>query len=236
MRADKLVSQRLNISRNQASELIANGGVLASGRVIAKPSEILHDEENIELVGDVYVGRAALKLKSYLASSGFSVAGMNALDVGCSTGGFMQILLENDVSSVLGVDVGQGQISPVILSNKRARVLEKTDIREFKSEDKFDLITCDVSFISLSFVLGALKENAKIGASIITLFKPQFEVGKEAKRSKKGVVMDKKAILASQKLYELEAARLGLILTDVKECEVSGKEGNVEYFYRFVRA
>ncbi|BCX79659.1 TlyA family RNA methyltransferase [Campylobacter sp. 19-13652] len=236
MRADRLVSERLGISRNQASELIALGGVLADKAIIAKSSQILRDDAHIEQLGDVYVGRAALKLKTYLASSGFSVAGLSVLDVGCSTGGFMQVLLSSGVASVLGVDVGQGQISPLILQDTRARVFEQTDIRGFKSDDKFDLITCDVSFISLKLILEALCKNAKVGASIILLFKPQFEVGKEARRSKKGVVLDKKAILSAQKSFELEAARLNLVLADTRECGILGKEGNVEYFYRFVRA
>lgn len=236
MRADRLVSARLGISRNQASELIALGGVLADGAIIAKASQILSDDARIEQLGDVYVGRAALKLKSYLAMSGFSVAGLSVLDAGCSTGGFMQVLLASGAASVLGVDVGSGQISPLILQDPRAKVLEHTDIREFKSDNKFDLITCDVSFISLKLILSALKESAKTGASIIVLFKPQFEVGKEARRSKKGVVLDKKAILAAQKSFELEATKLNLVLVDFRECEVTGKEGNVEYFYRFVRA
>lgn len=235
MRADKFIAQTLNISRNQASELIAAKSVLANGFLVLRASQELGENDKIELSESVYVSRAALKLKSYLKTSGFSVLDLSVLDAGCSTGGFMQVLLENGAKSVLGIDVGRAQISAQILKDTRANVLEETDIRGFISKDKFDLITCDVSFISLNLVLEALYKNLKDKGAIIALFKPQFEVGKEAKRNKKGVVTDERAIDKAMRDFELNSAKIGLIIKDKRECEVRGKEGNVEYFYHLVR-
>ncbi|NLK66253.1 MAG: TlyA family RNA methyltransferase [Campylobacteraceae bacterium] len=239
MRADLYVAEVLNISRNKASELIKAGQVLLNGEILDKPSfEVDELEGNkIEVVSEIYVSRSAMKLKTYLKSLdsnlGVSLAGKTAIDVGSSAGGFIQVLLENGVKSVVGVDVGSDQINPKIKDNAGVRVCENTDIREFakKSKEEFEILTCDVSFISLNLILESIKELFSEYA--ILLFKPQFEVGKEAKRDKKGVLKDTKAIKQAMAKFELEAAKMGLIMLDKKECEVLGKEGNSEYFYLF---
>ena len=247
----------------------------------------------IELVGEIYVGRGALKLKSFLAACPLGIKGKNALDVGSSTGGFVQILLQNGVKSVTALDVGSSQLDKSLRADARVVVAENTDVREFaagcqslakdgkfdgaeqnfnpgksnfaerdglafsplnltdadfaaKSQNakfdssaaknvalKFDLITCDVSFISLKEILPSIDALAGENCDIILLFKPQFEVGRSAKRNKKGVVTDAKAVREARAKFELAAANLGWIMRQTLECEVKGKEGNAEFFYAF---
>ena len=234
MRFDNYVASVLNISRNKASELIKSGKVLINGEICTKVSSEV-SEAKISLLDEIYVGRGALKLKSFLEAMKFDIAGKNALDIGSSTGGFMQILLERGVKSVTGVDVGTDQLDTSLRSDERVKIYEKTDVREFAKTHKneFNLITCDVSFISLSEILPAICELASESSLIITLFKPQFEVGVGVKRNKKGVVTDAKAVNLAMKRFEVLASSFKFELIACKECEVKGKEGNAEFFYAF---
>ncbi len=162
-----------------------------------------------------------------------NLAGADVLDVGSSTGGFVQILLQRGAKSVTALDVGSSQLSEILRRDPRVVVRENTDIREFASEKKFDLITCDVSFISLNLILKSLASLAK--SALIVLFKPQFEVGAEAKRNKKGVLKDEKAVRAARAKFERLCAELGLAVLHAGACKVTGKEGNREFFYLLKR-
>ncbi|MGH1600133.1 23S rRNA (cytidine-2'-O)-methyltransferase TlyA [Campylobacter majalis] len=235
MRADLYVANALNISRNKASELIKNQKVLIDERLVAKLSDE-YDSGDVALLDEIFVGRAALKLRSFLSETKIDVAGLDALDVGCSTGGFMQILLKNGVNSVIGVDVGSNQLDDSLRNDNRVQIYENQDIRNFTCDKKFDLITCDVSFISVVGLLKILDNLASKNATIIILFKPQFEVGREVKRNKKGVVSDTKAISDATKLFLLECAKLGWILKQQAQSQIKGKEGNAEFFYAFNKA
>ena len=162
-----------------------------------------------------------------------NLAGADVLDVGSSTGGFVQILLQRGAKSVTALDVGSLQLSEILRRDPRVIVRENTDIREFASEKKFDLITCDVSFISLNLILKSLASLAK--SALIVLFKPQFEVGTEAKRNKKGVLKDEKAVCAARAKFERLCAELGLAALHASACKITGKEGNQEFFYLLKR-
>ena len=162
-----------------------------------------------------------------------NLAGVDVLDVGASTGGFVQILLQRGAKSVTALDVGSSQLSEILRRDPRVIVRENTDIREFASEKKFDLITCDVSFISLNLILKSLTSLAK--SALIVLFKPQFEVGAEAKRNKKGVLKDEKAARAARAKFERLCAELGLATLHASACKITGKEGNQEFFYLLKR-
>ena len=162
-----------------------------------------------------------------------NLAGVDVLDVGSSTGGFVQILLQRGAKSVTALDVGSSQLSEILRRDPRVIVRENTDIREFISEKKFDLITCDVSFISLNLILKSLASLAK--SALIVLFKPQFEVGAEAKRNKKGVLKDEKAVCAARAKFERLCAELGLAVLHTSACKITGKEGNREFFYLLKR-
>jgi len=162
-----------------------------------------------------------------------NLAGADVLDVGSSTGGFVQILLQRGAKSVTALDVGSSQLSEILRRSPRVIVRENTDIREFASKKKFDLITCDVSFISLNLILKSLASLAK--SALIVLFKPQFEVGAEAKRNKKGVLKDEKAVCAARAKFEQLCAELGLATLHAGACKITGKEGNREFFYLLKR-
>lgn len=189
----------------------------------------------ISVLSEIYVSRAALKLKAFLSQDltkfGVKISGANVLDVGSSTGGFIQIWLELGAQKITGVDVGKGQLSPKIAINSRVKMHENTDIRAFKTDEKFQILSADVSFISLTSLLNVISRFDFTYA--ILLFKPQFEVGKEAKRDKKGVVKDDKKIALARKKFELEAGICGLNLLFCEASKVAGKEGNCEYFYLF---
>ncbi|WP_367275107.1 SAM-dependent methyltransferase [uncultured Campylobacter sp.] len=162
-----------------------------------------------------------------------NLTGADVLDVGSSTGGFVQILLQRGAKSVTALDVGSSQLSEILRRDPRVIVRENTDIREFASEKKFDLITCDVSFISLNLILKSLASLAK--SALIVLFKPQFEVGAEIKRNKKGVLKDEKAVCAARAKFERLCAELGLAVLHASACKITGKEGNREFFYLLKR-
>ncbi|AXP08809.1 TlyA family RNA methyltransferase [Campylobacter hepaticus] len=252
MRYDFFVAKRLNISRNKALELIENEEVLLNDKsfkasfnikkflVKLKQKKDLSFEEifsskelNLELLGKIYVSRAALKLKTFLQNNNIFIKDKICLDIGSSTGGFVQILLENKALKVVALDIGDKQLHASLRSHARLIVYENTDLREFKSEEQFDLITCDVSFISLKSLLFYIDQLAL--KELILLFKPQFEVGKNVKRDKKGVLKDDKAISKSRLDFEKECAKLGWILKNTQESCIKGKEGNIEYFYYYVK-
>jgi 23S rRNA (cytidine1920-2'-O)/16S rRNA (cytidine1409-2'-O)-methyltransferase len=197
--------------------------------VVTKPSFKISDE-SVELDDEhVYVSRAAYKLKNFLPLLPFTVSGMNTLDIGSSTGGFTEVLLLNDAKTVTSVDVGSSQLHERLRSDPRVISVENQDIRSFTSEISYELITCDVSFISLHHILDAI--NSLASKYMILLFKPQFEVGKDIKRDKNGVVMDKKAISAAMLKFEDTCTLLGWKKILMEASSITGKEGNVEYCY-----
>lgn len=224
-----LVENNLVDSRNKAQQLIKDSKVSVNKKIITKASFKVSDEL-IELDDEhVYVSRAAYKLKNFLPPLPFNVKGMNALDIGSSTGGFTEVLLMNGVASVTSVDVGSSQLHKKLLDDDRVISIENQDIREFKSEKHFELITCDVSFISLSHILDSINELSS--KYIILLFKPQFEVGKNVKRDKNGVVADKKAISTAIIKLEDTCTLLGWKKLLMEASSITGKEGNIEYCY-----
>ncbi len=218
-------------SRNIAQQLIKDGKISVNGKIVTKPSFKVDDGMTVSRVQEhLYVGRAALKLKAFLEEYAVDIAGKQALDVGSSTGGFTEILLENDVQSVICVDVGKDQLHDRIRSDGRVTSVEEQDIRTFGSEP-FELLTCDVSFISLHNILESL--DSLSSDALIILFKPQFEVGQEVKRNRAGVVQDEKAIAMSCERFEDATQLLGWNLVKKMPSLIEGKEGNREYFYYF---
>jgi len=236
MRLDKyLVEEGYFESRNRAHEAIKAGEVTVDGKK-AKPS-VKIDENTLVEVADAkfYVSRAARKLENFLAEHPVKIASKKALDIGSSTGGFAQIVLENGAVSLACVDVGSDQLHLSVRQDERVAVHEETDIRAFESEP-FELITCDVSFISILQIINDIDRLAKEGTDIIILYKPQFEVGKDVKRDSKGVVQDIDAIARKKEGFEAEAQKLGWKLVKEAESKVAGKEGNVEYLFHFVKS
>ncbi len=236
MRLDSyLVDNGLFESRNRASVAIKSGLVSVDAKIVTKPSFRVDELANVQVQeSKFYVSRAAKKLEEYLKEYTLPIEGSRCLDIGSSTGGFTQMLLENGASSVDCVDVGKEQLHNSLRENSNVNVFEQTDIRDFKSEP-YDLIVSDVSFISLLKIVDSVDILSSSNTTICLLFKPQFEVGLGVKRDSKGVVLDKNAIESAKRDFELKTKELGWQIIDTRESRVSGKEGNIEYFYTFVK-
>lgn len=220
-------------SRNKATELIKSNKVKCDGEIITKPSFNVLDFHKIELLeDDFYVSRAAYKLKFFLQElKNFDLKDKNALDIGSSTGGFTQILLENKIKKVTCVDVGTNQLHERIKYNDKINFFENTDIRNFESDEIFDIVTCDVSFISILNIIDAI--NTLASKDIIILFKPQFEVGTNVKRDKKGIVKDNNAIQKARDNFLNKTNILNWTLKYSNISKLQGKDGNVEEFFYF---
>jgi len=237
MRLDKyLVDEGYYESRNRANDAIKAGLVMVDGKK-GKPSNKI-DENTVVEVEDskFYVSRAARKLENFLAEYAMDFKGKRALDIGSSTGGFAQIVLENGVDSLDCVDVGSDQLHISLRDNEKLSLHEETDIREYENEKPFELVTCDVSFISILQITDDIDRLSGKGTDIVILYKPQFEVGKDVKRDSKGVVQDIDAIARRKEEFEAEAKKLGWEEKYQAESKVTGKEGNQEYLYHFIKS
>ncbi len=237
MRLDKyLVEEGYFESRNRAHDAIKAGKVIVNGK-IPKVSMKIDENSSVEVEDEkFYVSRAARKLENFLVEYPMDFKGKKALDIGSSTGGFAQIVLENGVASLSCVDVGKDQLHVSLRNEKRLSLHEEIDIRDFKSDEAFDLVTCDVSFISILQIIEDIDRLAKVSTDIVILYKPQFEVGKDVKRDSKGVVQDVDAISRRKEAFETEAKKLGWELKYQALSQVTGKEGNQEYLYHFVKS
>ncbi len=178
MRLDNyLLENNMAQSRTKAQTLIKKGYVSVNSKVVLKSAYKLDKSDEVSVQEhENYVSRAAYKLSAFLAELNLDLTSKTALDIGASTGGFTQVLLEAGVSGVSAVDVGRGQLHKSLQSDKRVLSYESCDIRKFESETKFDLVVSDVSFISLLYILDDVDRLAD--QKIILLFKPQFEVGR----------------------------------------------------------
>jgi 23S rRNA (cytidine1920-2'-O)/16S rRNA (cytidine1409-2'-O)-methyltransferase len=234
MRLDQYIKERFNIqSRNKANELIKSNKIKVNNQIINKPSYEVNEYSDIEILEeDFYVSRAAYKLKYFLEEiPKLKLENKNALDIGSSTGGFTQILLEQNIKHVTCVDVGSNQLHERIKDRDKITFFENTDIRDFKSIEAFDIVTCDVSFIS---ILNIIKDINRLSSKeIIILFKPQFEVGTNVKRDKKGVVKDKKAIQKARENFIAQTQILDWKLNYSSMSKLQGKDGNEEELFYF---
>ncbi len=221
-------------SRNKANEFIKKSNVKVNGKIVTKPSFLVNDDSIIEIFEEKsYVSRAGYKLKEFLKNYSVDIKEKVCLDIGSSTGGFCEVLLEYGAKEIYAVDVGKNQLHPKIKNSKKVNSFEECDIRKFDIDRKFDIVTCDVSFVGIKHILPAIKKFSN--DKIILLFKPQFEVGKDVKRDKKGVVKDNDAIKRAIKKFESLLVSNGLKTIKQEESKIKGKEGNVEYFYYIQR-
>ena len=221
-------------SRNKAQGIIKEGLVLVNDAVVTKSSFKVDEDDGVSVSEHKsYVSRSAHKLDAFLEELAYDASGKVALDIGSSTGGFTQVLLERDAKEVSAVDVGSDQLHHSLRDDARVHVFESCDIRDFKSEKTFDLIVSDVAFISLLHILEDVHRLAS--KDIILLFKPQFEVGREVKRDKNGVVQDTRAIAQAMQRFEDATHLKGWKLIRKEPSKLRGKEGNLEYCYYFVK-
>ncbi len=233
MRLDNyLVENTLAGSRTKAQSLIKSGIVSVNGVVILKSSHKIESSDEVSVKEHKeYVSRSAHKLSAFLAELKLEIKDKVALDIGSSTGGFTQVLLEEGVREVTAVDVGRDQLHESLRDDERVHSYESCDIRDFKSDKEFDIVVSDVAFISLLNILDDVDRLSR--NKIILLFKPQFEVGREAKRDKNGVVTDEKAILKAMIKFEDACELKGWKLILKSPSKLTGKDGNLEYCYYF---
>ncbi|MGI9511057.1 MAG: TlyA family RNA methyltransferase [Geminicoccaceae bacterium] len=235
VRADQLVVERgLAETRTKAQALIIAGSIFTGEQRIDKPGQMVAGEIPLELRGAAlpYVSRGGFKLAHGLDHFDLDPEGMTAIDVGASTGGFTDVLLQRGAAHVYAVDVGHGQLDWRLRNEPRVTVMEKTNARYLKASEigaPIDLIVCDASFISLRTVLPASLELVKPGGWLIALIKPQFEVGK-GEVGKGGVVRDE--ALHRRVCTEIEtwlADDLGWSVLGITPSPVLGPKGNREF-------
>jgi 23S rRNA (cytidine1920-2'-O)/16S rRNA (cytidine1409-2'-O)-methyltransferase len=232
-RADKfLVEHGYFKTRSRAQAAIAAGRVMVDGAVLTRASQMVAPEAVITAEpAHPYVSRAALKLIAGLDAFAIDPEGLVCLDIGASTGGFSQVLLERGAASVAAVDVGHGQLHPDMKSDPRLLSLEGVDARNLSLEQigaPPRLIVCDASFISLEKVLPRPLSLAAPGAALIVLFKPQFEVGR-AHIGKGGVVRDAAAVERAKEKTRAFLARAGFDVFAEIASPVPGGDGNREH-------
>lgn len=237
MRLDQeLVKRNLCESRTEAQELIAEGAVLVDGIVCHKQTKIVQDAAKIEVTNRrEFVSRGGEKLRGALTqiyknddAIRHFCTNRTVLDVGSSTGGFTDCLLSYGVSSVDAIDVGTAQLHPKIKQDTRVTSYENTDIRNFVTDKKYDIIVADLSFIPLENVFTTMISFAKNGTSFFILIKPQFEVGKG--NTKKGIVKEESLVTEILIKYSKLAQEQGLQNIDISESSIKGGDGNQEYF------
>jgi 23S rRNA (cytidine1920-2'-O)/16S rRNA (cytidine1409-2'-O)-methyltransferase len=237
-RADRLLVERgLFESRAKAQAAIAAGLVSVDGVAVRKASEEIPIDARLSAsAAHPYVSRGGVKLAAALDHFGFDPKGRICLDVGASTGGFTQVLLERGAVKVYAVDVGRGQLHESLRARPEVAALEETDIRDLspaRLDDRPDLVTVDVSFISLRLVLPPALALAKQPAQLVALIKPQFEAGRAA--LKKGVVRDEAVRQAVCEDISTFVASLGWRVLGVIPSPITGGDGNVEFLLGALR-
>jgi 23S rRNA (cytidine1920-2'-O)/16S rRNA (cytidine1409-2'-O)-methyltransferase len=236
VRIDKLLVERgLVPSRERAQAMILAGRVLANEQKVAKAGATVEGTVEIRLLGDdnPYVSRGGLKLAHALKHWAIDLTGKNCMDVGTSTGGFTDCMLQHGAQSVIAVDTGYGQIDAKLRDDPRVRLLEKTNARYLEASqlaNSAEFIAMDVSFISATLVLPAVIGAAfqKKPGELVVLVKPQFEVGREAV-GKGGIVRDEAAQLLAVEKVKNAVAGLGGKQIEVINSPILGTEGNREF-------
>lgn len=230
----KVVQLGLATTRSQAENYIRLGKVTVNGVVVHKPGTLVAESAQVaRVMTATYVSRAALKLASVSQAFALDFQDATVLDIGSSTGGFTDFALQHGAKKVFAVDVGTDQLHSSLRQDPRISLHEKTDIRQFQTNEPIDIIVGDVSFISLREILPYVARTLMAPDTLlIAMVKPQFEAGKH--QVNKGVIKNDKMrrqILADFELW----AKQYFVIIDKKDSEVSGSKGNVERFYKLRR-
>ncbi|MDX6614465.1 MAG: rRNA (cytidine1920-2-O)/16S rRNA (cytidine1409-2-O)-methyltransferase [Blastocatellia bacterium] len=243
-RIDKLLVERgLVSSRTKAQAMIMAGAVLVEEQRIEKPSDLISVDAQVRIKGANdpaagYVGRGGVKLEAALRHFAIDVQGLLCLDIGASTGGFTDCLLQHGAGKVFAIDVGHNQLDWSLRNDPRVETREGVNARYLKPEDfasPFELATMDVSFISATKVLPAVVSLLTETGRMVTLIKPQFEVGR-GEVGRGGIVSDPKQHARVVAEVNAVAAELGLILLGVIESPIQGAEGNREFLAAYQRS
>lgn len=228
-----LVNRNLAPSREKAKAVIMAGIVYVDGQKEDKAGTTFEDTVSIEVRGSAlpYVSRGGLKLEKAMTHFGVALQGKICMDVGASTGGFTDCMLQNGAKKVFAIDVGRGQLDWKLRQDSRVVCMEKTNIRYVRPEDigePVDFSSIDVSFISLTKVLVPIREYLTEDGEIVALIKPQFEAGRE-KVGKKGVVREKSTHLEVIRMVTEYAREHGFDVLELEFSPIRGPEGNIEY-------
>lgn len=228
-----LVKRNLAASREKAKAIIMSGSVFVDGQREDKAGATFPEEAAIEVRGHTlpYVSRGGLKLEKALQNFDVTVEGKVCTDVGSSTGGFTDCMLQNGARKVYAIDVGRGQLDWKLRQDERVVCMEKTNIRYVTPEeipDKIQFVSIDVSFISLTKVLGPVKALMEPDGQVVCLIKPQFEAGRE-KVGKKGVVRERSVHLEVIRMVAAFAGSIGFEALHLEFSPIKGPEGNIEY-------
>jgi len=239
IRLDKLLVERgLAPTRERAQALILAGKVLVDGQKVEKAGAGIESDASLRLLGEdlKYVSRGGLKLEKALAHWQIDVSGKVSLDIGASTGGFTDCLLQHEARRVIAVDTGYGQLDMKLRQDPRVRLLEKTNARYLRPEqvgEAIDLIVMDISVSSATLVLpsvvdAAFPQDQRAGRQLVVLVKPQFEAGRE-QVGKRGIVRDQAAQLGAVNRVRRTLIELGSSYTDFIDSPILGAEGNREF-------
>ena len=233
VRLDVLLVQRaLQESRQKAQATIMSGQVFVDGQRVDKPGAPVAEDAEIEVRGGLrYVSRGGLKLEKAMALWPVRLAGAVCMDIGASTGGFTDCMLQNGAAKVYAVDVGYGQLAWKLRSDPRVVCLERTNARYLTHQEipeEPDFSSVDVSFISLKLILPAIAGVLRDGGQVVCLIKPQFEAGKE-KVGKKGVVRDPAVHREVLEHFLEHAKENNFTVIDITYSPIRGPEGNIEY-------
>ena len=228
-----MVERALAPSREKAKAYIMSGDVYVNGQKEDKAGTMFQETVKIEVRGNTlpYVSRGGLKLEKAMNNFGVSLEGKVSMDVGASTGGFTDCMLQNGAVKVYSIDVGYGQLDWGLRNDPRVVCMEKTNIRYVTPQDiadRLDFASVDVSFISLTKVLGPARELLNDNGEMVCLIKPQFEAGRE-KVGKKGVVRDK--AVHEEVIHKVIdfAMEIGFHILNLEYSPIKGPEGNIEY-------
>jgi 23S rRNA (cytidine1920-2'-O)/16S rRNA (cytidine1409-2'-O)-methyltransferase len=234
IRIDRLLLERaLADSRERAQAMIYAGQVLVNGQKIDKAGALVPGDAEIRILGETlrFVGRGGLKLEHALSEFHIAVGGKTAIDIGASTGGFTDCLLQQGCRKVYAVDVGYGQLAWKLRQDPRVVVIERTNVRDMDAAlipESVDLAVLDVSFISLEKVIPSILRFLKPASEIVALIKPQFEVGKEHV-GKGGIVRDEVERTAAVNRIAKFVRSLGFEVRGVSPSPITGQDGNVEF-------
>ena len=239
MRLDVKLSLLYDISRQKAQDALKQERVLVNGKIVSKSSMEISDADVIEMTDlkKMFVSRAGFKLEEILEKHQLDISGLNCIDIGASTGGFTDCLLQRNAQSVTAVDVGTMQLHPSLRENPRVVVMENTNARNLKAEQfdcQFDVLVMDVSFISIKLLIENLVELVKSQGVLFILVKPQFEVGVKY-LNKHGVVKDEKQVIRILNEYRVLFKQLNISIVDCLKSSVTGREGNQEYIFFLVK-
>lgn len=226
----ELTRRGLVPTRSQAESFIKLGKVKVNNQTISKPGFFVSSDATIKLdVDEQYVSRAGLKLASVAQLLGLDFKEKIVLDVGSSTGGFTDYSLRRGAKKVYAVDVGTEQLHPSLRDDRRIELHEKTDIRDFRVDEKPAIVVIDVSFISLREILPHIaRELSNTSTQIVAMVKPQFEAGRD--QTNKGVIKNDAVRRQILKDFELWAKDL-FVINDKRDSDVAGAKGNQERFY-----